>query len=38
MDRIRDEKKFSSLQELIEQLKKDELYALKQKLEISFKN
>lgn len=38
IDRIRDEKKFSSVQELVEQLKKDKIYAIKQKLEINFKN
>ncbi|NMM65698.1 bifunctional riboflavin kinase/FAD synthetase [Clostridium sp. P21] len=38
MDRIRDEKKFSSIQFLAEQLKKDKMYAKKQKLEINFKN
>ncbi|MGE5629416.1 MAG: bifunctional riboflavin kinase/FAD synthetase [Solirubrobacterales bacterium] len=32
--RIRDEKKFNSLTELSEQLKKDKLFAIKQKLEI----
>jgi riboflavin kinase/FMN adenylyltransferase len=38
IDRIRDEKKFNSLQELIDQLKKDKAFARKQKLEINFKN
>jgi riboflavin kinase/FMN adenylyltransferase len=33
LKRIRDEKKFNSLAELSEQLKKDKLFALKQKLE-----
>ncbi|MCT8976812.1 bifunctional riboflavin kinase/FAD synthetase [Clostridium sp. CX1] len=38
LERMREEKKFNSLNELVEQLKKDKLYAAKQKLEISFKN
>jgi riboflavin kinase/FMN adenylyltransferase len=38
IERIRDEKKFDSLHELAEQLKKDKIYAMKQKLEINFKN
>jgi riboflavin kinase/FMN adenylyltransferase len=38
MDRIRDEKKFNSIEFLAEQLKKDKIYAKKQKLEINFKN
>ncbi|AWI04006.1 bifunctional riboflavin kinase/FAD synthetase [Clostridium drakei] len=38
VDRIRDEKKFDSVQFLAEQLKKDKIYAKKQKLEINFKN
>lgn len=38
VERIRDEKKFNSVHELAEQLKKDKLYAIKQKLEINFKN
>lgn len=38
IERMRDEKKFHSLHELVEQLKKDKMYAIKQKIEISFKN
>lgn len=38
IERIRDEKKFDSLQELTKQLEKDKEYAVKQKLEINFKN
>ncbi|WP_123054042.1 bifunctional riboflavin kinase/FAD synthetase [Clostridium sp. JN-1] len=37
IDRIRDEKKFDSLDELADQLKKDKMYASKQKLQINFK-
>lgn len=36
IERIRDEKKFNSLHELAEQLKKDKIYAMKQNLEINF--
>ncbi len=38
IDRIRDEKKFNSIEFLADQLKKDKIYAKKQKLEINFKN
>jgi riboflavin kinase/FMN adenylyltransferase len=38
IERIRDEKKFNSIHELAEQLKKDKLYAIKKNLEINFKN
>lgn len=38
IDRIRDEKKFNSLQELIDELKRNKDFAKKQKLEINFKN
>lgn len=37
IDRIRDEKKFDSLDELADQLKKDKMYASKQKSEINFR-
>lgn len=36
IERIREEKKFNSLHELAEQLKKDKIYAMKQNLEINF--
>lgn len=38
IERIREEKKFDSLHELAEQLKRDKMYAMKQKLQINFKN
>lgn len=38
IDRIRDEKKFNSLQELIDELKKNKAFAKKQKLELNLKN
>ncbi|AYD40075.1 bifunctional riboflavin kinase/FAD synthetase [Clostridium fermenticellae] len=38
IDRIRDEKKFDSLEELSARLKKDKMYAVKHKLEINLKN
>lgn len=37
IDRIRDEKKFDSLDELADQLRKDKMYASKQRLQINFK-
>jgi riboflavin kinase/FMN adenylyltransferase len=36
MERMRDEKRFNSLEELVEQLKKDKVYAVKQKIRINF--
>lgn len=36
VDRIRDEKKFNSIEFLADQLKRDKIYAKKQKLEINF--
>lgn len=38
IDRIRDEKKFNSLQELMDELKKNKAFAKKQKLELNLKN
>lgn len=38
IERIREEKKFNSLHELAEQLKRDKMNAMNQKLEINFKN